>query len=103
MDVKEKANAKTCGQTFESMLRELLNCPEDMLRPTSKAALRSLSACNCSCNLETYIIHMPRNVFKKTNMHLSAHKVFDEMFCFLFKKEQENNEQNEIIIPYPHK
>jgi len=29
-------------------------CPEDMLKPTSNAALRSLSACNCSCNLETF-------------------------------------------------
>lgn len=73
MEVKEKVKAKTCRQTFESMPRELLNCPEDMLRPTSKAALRSLSACNCSCNLETYmVIQMPSNVFKKTNMHLNA-------------------------------
>ena len=36
------------------MPRELENCPENMLKPTSSAPLRSLSACNCSCNLETY-------------------------------------------------
>jgi len=40
--------------TLESMPRELENCPEDMLKPTSNAALRSLSACSCSCNLATY-------------------------------------------------
>jgi hypothetical protein len=40
--------------TFESIARALENCPEDMLNPTSRAALRSLSACNCSCSLETY-------------------------------------------------
>lgn len=30
------------------------NCPEDMLNPTSRAARKSLSACNCSCSLATY-------------------------------------------------
>ena len=55
------------------MPRELLNCPEDMLRPTSKAALRSLSACNCSCNLETYMVmHRPKSEYQTTNKHLNA-------------------------------
>lgn len=46
------------------MPRELESCPVDMLKPTSNAALRSLSACNCSCNLETFRKKISQVLFK---------------------------------------
>lgn len=54
--MEQRTLKHTYTQTLESMPRELAICPEDMLKPTSNAALRSLSACSCSCNLETYNI-----------------------------------------------
>ena len=49
------------------MPRELENCPKDMLKPTSSAALRSLSACSYSCNLETYS-HLKVRRHKRSRM-----------------------------------
>jgi hypothetical protein len=62
--------------TLESMPRELENCPEDMLKPTSNAALRSLSACSCSCNLATYVVinfQSTKPVWKKNAINFTPH------------------------------